>query len=313
MSFLDRFVLSGRLRWGANLPTLLFIVGLLGFIGCASASQARDMFQRSWPVMGTYAELQIDHDSSSLVRTSESRVRDVFNRVNRVMSTYSPQSDLMAVNRTGTKRWVTVDPWLVDILKKGKRFARVTGGAFSLDVLGYGVKRGVKPGDPTYQLPPAGDTFIQVDPSSSRVRLHRQGMGLDLGAIAKGYALDRAVQALEKLGVNRFFLSLGRGIYAGTSPRGHSGWPVRIQGDTKIRKLQQVFLSVSEQGIQSDTGHIIDPRDGQPIEGAGRVAVFASRGWLADAASTAIFVEPSIRTKLLRRFSSLRRVSVFRP
>lgn len=275
---------------------------------------AKERFRRSWPVMGTYAELEIDHDSPVLRKQGESLVRQVFRRVNRTMSTYSAQSDLMRINRSGYRNFVRVDPWVIDLLKKSKRFAEISEGAFSIDVLGYGIKLGLKPGDlDAYHLPPHGESYLELRNTPPSAKLERPGMGLDLGGIAKGYALDRVVTTLKAEGIERFFVSLGRSIYAGNAPRNSEGWPVKIQGRDQVRRVEKQFWSVSEQGLRSDTGHIIDPRTGQSISRRGRVVAIGTRGWLVDASSTALFVEPTLRTKLIRHFDDLQHVIILSP
>jgi thiamine biosynthesis lipoprotein len=288
---------------------LICLIGFAFVLAGVRPAEAADSFRRSWPVMGTYAEFQSLHDSPALNREAESVIRDVFDRVNRTMSTYDPNSDLSRLNRRAGQSALTVDPWLADLLRRGKKAARVTERAFSMDVLGYGIKYGLKPNGDTYELPPHGDRWIRFPAGGDRVFLAKRGMGLDLGGIAKGFALDKAVDRVEKLGLERFLVSLGRSIYAGAPPEGSRGWPVKVAGGTLHRMAHQ-YVSVSEQGIRSDTGHIIDPRSGRPVEASRRVIVFGRTGWGVDMASTALMVDPALRTRLLHQYPSLVRLIV---
>jgi len=216
----------------------------------------------------------------------------------------------MRLNRAAGKHPVEIDPWLVDLIRKGKRFSLETDGAFSLDVLKYGIEEGLKPDFIERTLSPAGDRWIRVHPEEGTVFLQKQGMALDLGGIAKGYALDRAVEAMRGMKVDQFLLSLGRGLYAGEAPAHSSGWAVGVVGETEPRVVENVFISASAQGLRSDTGHVIDPRNGLPVKDDRRVVALAERGWLADATSTAVFVEPRLRDRLLRLYPKLQSVTV---
>lgn len=249
--------------------------------------------------MGTYAEVEIEN--SSMADSAVATVREIFDRVDRTMSIYKPQSDLSKINFAAGRAAVAVDPWVGDIIEKSRTAYGKTGGAFSINVLAHGIRLGIKPAFamPSHlgeSLSHIGDDSIQVSPTL--VSLPLAGMGLDLGGIAKGYALDRAAEALLRMGVRRFLLSLGRQVYAADAPFGRKGWPVQIEGEEEIRYIRNESISVSQQGVMTDTGHIVDPRTGIPVSGERWIAVSASQGWIADMASTALMVNPGLVSKL---------------
>lgn len=298
--------------WPANrgLTQFYVVIVLVPVFLCPALGHA-DTFRRSWPVMGTYAEFVSDHDSRALNRRGEQAVREVFRRINETMTVYNDSSDVSRINENAGHESVVVDPWLVDVLRKGKRGARMTSGAFSLNVLAYGVKLGLKPGAVgSYDFPPVDDSYVLIEPSRNRVLLKKQGMGIDLGGIAKGYALDRAVRRLRSLGLSRFLISLGRNTYAGVPPKSSEGWPVKLVGEGFPRRLARQFVSVSEQGIQSDTGHIVDPRSGRVVPDRRRVVVISTRGWIGDVLSTGLMVDPGLYVESIRRIKRVDRVII---
>jgi len=263
--------------------------------------------------MGTYAEVELEDSSDSAVEV----VRAIFDRVDQTMSIYKPKSDISKINFAAGKETVAVDPWVTDIIQKSRIAYGKTGGAFSINVLAPGIRLGIKPAFAMPVLldepvPRIGDDRIQVTSSPPSVFLPVAGMGLDLGGIAKGYALDRAAEALRRMGVRRFLLSLGRQVYAADPPFGKRGWPVQIDGEDEIRYIRNESISVSRQGIMTDTGHIVDPRTGLPVSNERWVAVGASEGWIADMASKVPMVNQELVSKLKSDYPAIHWIEIHR-
>jgi thiamine biosynthesis lipoprotein len=283
-------------------PIVMVFFFVLSVPGVAEAN-----LKRSWPVMGTFAEVILDTEASERTEEAVESVRSVFDRINRTMSVYKNNSDLTRVNRWAGFRSVGVDPWVAELVAHGKEAQWVTRGAFRLSTLGEGIKRGLKPDRVNVVLGSYGPGSIQVRRTPSRLYLNWPGMGLDLGGIAKGYALDRAAAELRSLGFDRFLLNLGRSLAAGDPPRGQDGWTVKINGVYKPRTVRDVVLSTSRQGVRSDTDHIVT--EGNSTTSPARtVTVMASRGWVSDMASTALLVNPDLEKKLRETYESIERI-----
>jgi thiamine biosynthesis lipoprotein ApbE len=261
--------------------------------------------KRSWPVMGTFAEVTLDTKSSDRAGEAIESVRDVFERINRTMSVYRAQSDLMQVNRWAGHRAITVDPWVADLVRKGRRAHIATSGAFSMDVLAAGIARGLKPNLVNAGAPGGRDRFVKIFTVPPMIYLPGSSIALDLGGIAKGYALDRAREALQRHGYNRFLINLGRNVSVGAPPETSKGWPVRIADTDRVRHLKTVTVSVSQQGIRSDTAHVIGPGERRSPSAQRKVVVAATNGWVADMASTALLVDPSLVDRLKRTYESI--------
>lgn len=261
---------------------------------------------RSWPVMGTWAEAKISSNDTAGANLAIEAVRDVFDRIDRTMSIYRPQSDISRLNFAAGETFVAVDTWLVDLLRKSKLAHKITNGAFSIDVLAPGIALGIKPAFamPPFEKPQSGrDQQIIID-ASGAVRVPKNA-GIDVGGIAKGYALDRAAEELTRRGFESFFLSLGRSVFAGTAPDESEGWTIIIEGEEETRTIADFSVSVSRQGLVTDTGHIVDPRTGESVRRLEWTAVAARRGWVADMASTALMVEPGLKQALKERYPSI--------
>jgi thiamine biosynthesis lipoprotein len=130
-----------------------------------------------------------------------------------------------------------------------------------------------------------------------RIRLRSPCLELDLGAIGKGYAVDRARELLRSAGIRSGMVNAGGSSIAafGHVP-GRSGWPVAFHAATggPILLLRDASMSTSEQNARGDaaetSGAIIDPRSGTPVAAAFRVSVLAPHAIDSDALSTTLLM-----------------------
>lgn len=114
---------------------------------------------------------------------------------------------------------------------------------------------------------------------------------MDLGAIGKGYALDRCANILAEWGCPAFMLVAGgSSILAGEAPAGMAGWNVGLGDETVKARWWMRHGSLSGSGVAVQGQHIIDPRTGQPANVRHRAWAFAARAAMTDALSTAAMV-----------------------
>ena len=140
---------------------------------------------------------------------------------------------------------------------------------------------------------------IQIDREGGRVRFAHPQMQLDLGGVAKGFALDRAAETLRDGGVESALLHGGTSsAIAIGSPANEAGWRVRIgaRPGGPVVVLRDTALGVSAphgRMIEHEghrLGHVIDPRTGEPAHGAASAFVVGPSGAMCDALSTALLV-----------------------
>jgi thiamine biosynthesis lipoprotein len=141
--------------------------------------------------------------------------------------------------------------------------------------------------DPT--VPHHGMDAIALDPDARCIRLTRPVPRLDLGAIAKGHALDLAARIVHDHGITRAFLHGGTSSAVGIgAPPGEPAWRVALAGGGAVL-LRDEALSVS--AVWEGNPHpTLDPRNGAMVPGPRRVAVTGPSARLADAWSTAVLV-----------------------
>ena len=249
-------------------------------------------------------------DASALPRIVEEAFDEV-DRIDRLMSHYKADSPLSRINREAAIHPVTVEPELFDFIAVAMRYNRESGGAFDITVgplmkvWGFFGGDGRMPsGD---QLATArrhvGAAHIVLNPAERTIAFDEPGVELDLGGIAKGYAVDRAIALLEQRQVAAALVSAGGStIYGLGAPPGLAGWDVTIQDPLDSRKtaitvsLKDRAVSVagrSEKSFESGGvrySHIMDPRSGRPVQGMLSVAVLTATGTAGDALDDAFFV-----------------------
>jgi thiamine biosynthesis lipoprotein len=226
----------------------------------------------------------------------------------RVFTVFDPESPLRRLNRRAGGGPQVVDPEIAHILSESVAYWRLTGGAFDVtvgplvDLWRLAVRRNEPPGETELaaSLALVGSDKILMDKGGS-VALERAGMSVNLGGIAKGYALDRMEERLRARGISEAFVSFGQSsILAVGAPPDTSGWRVLLndagEGFAGVATLRDQRLSVSASfGQWSEIagrryGHVIDPRSGEAMTRAAQAAVLAPSGALAEALSKALLI-----------------------
>jgi thiamine biosynthesis lipoprotein ApbE len=236
---------------------------------------------------------------------------DEVDRIDRLMSHYKADSALSLLNRDASRGPVKVDPELFDFIAEAMRYQRESGGAFDITVgplmkaWGFFRDEGRVPAD--NELADArlrvGGARVVLNAEKKTIAFDRAGVELDLGGIAKGYAVDRVVALLRARHIAAALISAGGStIYGLGAPPGREAWDVEIQDPIDSRKtaltvqLKDRALSVAGSTEKSfEAGgvtysHIMDPRTGTPVQGVLSVAVLTASGTAGDALDNAFFV-----------------------
>ena len=241
-------------------------------VGRAS-EKAHKSLTRARPAMGTI--LRIEAYGADAARAIDVAFADV-DRLENLLSRWRPGTDVVRVEQAAVATPVPVSSATIRCVQAALSAARDSEGAFDPTLVSGGYKK------------------VIVDESSSTITLLADDLVLDLGGIAKGFALDRAAEILESNGISVALLDFGGQLLALDPPPGKSAWDVGIfdprQSGMLLRSVQLVRASLATSADYERGHHIIDPRRGDLACVALSTTILASDATRADAASTMLAV-----------------------
>jgi thiamine biosynthesis lipoprotein len=302
---------AGAYAVRVKLPAQFILLGLLA-AGCATAPPSMPRFRYSRPQMGLPFQIQMHAPDRA---TADAAAEAAFARVselNSILSDYDTDSELVRLSQTAGKGVfvpVSVDLWRV--LERAQALAAETEGAF--DVTCGPVVSQWRKARREKKLPAAekiaaarqavGFGKMRLNPRARTVELLVPYMRLDLGAIAKGYAVDEALKVLRGRGITRAVVSGGGDMAAGDAPPGERGWRVEIAPLEGTNATGREYVWLRNQGFATSGdlfqfveidgvrySHIVDPRTGVGLTDHSLVIVIAPDGMTADSLSTAASV-----------------------
>jgi len=280
------------LRFNFTLCALSFAL----LCGC----QNQQLYTDNRVMMGTFVQVSSPYkEAASIVFAEIKRIEDL-------LSKYNPDSEISKLNKSGK---LYVSPETFYIIKKSKEFWQLSDGAFDItvgvlvDLWGFTDKKYSLPAEERIKnvLELVGSDKIILHDKDNIVEFKTLGMNLDLGAIAKGYALDCAADKLKKAGINSCLINAGGQVYCLGDKFGKP-WKIAIRDPREkdfAGYLELKDKSVSTSGDYEQYfirnkhrySHILNPKTGFSADsGIISVTVIASSGLTADALSTAIFV-----------------------
>jgi len=287
---------------------ILFIFLLMLLSSCAK----KPIYYRQIRFMlGTIVEVTSDSKEAGEIAFRE------ISRIENILSRYKEYSDIGQLNKLGK---IKARPETLFVLEKAKEFWQLTDGAFDvsvgplLDIWGFSQHN--------YRLAPdneikktlrlVGQDKILIDKKQGLVRFKIKGMKIDLGGLAKGYAVDRAVLKLKEAGIKNALINAGGDIYCLGDKNGQL-WKVAVKDPRKEGFLTYYSLADKaiatsgdyEQFFEVDNkrySHIFDPKTGYPASyGIISVTVISDDCLTADALATSTFVLGEEKAKELAK------------
>lgn len=249
--------------------------------------------------MGTRFELVLCGEDEFFLRAVGEEALEAVREEHRRLSVFDRGSILSRVNATAGSGAVPVDRDLFDLLTVCRDIWIASEGAFD-PAVGALMRRWGHRGEVVEAVGDrwsAGVGFagVALDPVGLTVAFTIAGVSLDLGGVAKGYALDRAAAVVRGAGIGAALLHGGTSsIVAIGAPPGTAGWGVRVGGEggawLTLRDAGASVSAPSGRVSGAGAGHIIDPRTGEPAPLAAEAVVVGQSGALADAWATALVV-----------------------
>jgi thiamine biosynthesis lipoprotein len=298
-------------RWAATLLVLFVSFGSRGQI-----SGKKHLVYRKKYIMGTVFEIAAYGGSSEQTSIAIEKAFQEIVRIDDVLSNYKPQSALSTLNRSAQYHPEKVPPDLYRVIEQAIRLSKLSGGKFDITVAPLvNLWKSALSGD---SMPSAdqlrqaqacvGYDKIEITPPD-QITFHSSCLQVDLGAIGKGYAVDRAAEVLVSLRIQDAFINAGGStILAMGSPPGQGAWLVHLRDPSHTIDpyvmLKNQSVSTSEQTAPSllgseSAGHIIDPLSGRPLETQFAVTVIAPNGTMSDGFSTTLLLLGPTQGKVL--------------
>jgi thiamine biosynthesis lipoprotein len=264
--------------------------------------------RRARPLLGTFVEIGIAQASLSDADAAVEAAFAAVAKAHALMSFHEPRSNVSRLNREACERDVEVDPWTFEVLQAALDLNRRSAGAFDVAVAPVLEALGLLPrtGRPSAPVRPAGGEVIELS-AGRRVRFRDRGVRIDLGGIAKGFAVDRAVDVLRARGVSCGLVNAG-GDLAAFGPQPHT---IHIRDPRDPRRLL-CAVNVHEEALATSGARfdplrsdettdvaVIDPATRAPAQAVRGATVRAATCMLADALTKTVMVAPASAPALL--------------
>ena len=292
--------MAGLTRWAAGGVAL-------AVLACACSREPAPR-RSSFTSMGTGAALELRDADRSLDSLALVAVESRFRQVEACMNVWDTASELSRANRAAVDSPLTLSPLLGDCLALALDLRARSGGAFEpgagplMKRWGFLRREGRLPDPDSLRslLPKLG--AYDYAPATRSFGRRDAEVALDLGGIAKGYALELAASDLRALGVGRALIDLGGNLYCLGEASAGRPWRVGIR-DPLDRDRYFAWLTVTDAAVATSGsyerfvtidgrryGHIMNPATGRPAEGLLSVTTVTSHAALGDGLATALFV-----------------------
>ncbi|HMN74576.1 MAG TPA: FAD:protein FMN transferase [Burkholderiaceae bacterium] len=265
------------------------------------------------PAMGTRWSATIDPSPTLDVTSLQHDLAEAVEQVDAQMSPWKPDSDLLRLNRAAADTWIALPAEILQVLDAALRIERASDGAFDIgvgalvDAWGFGAARDAPDADAIRaaraQPRPATHASLELDLAAGRARKHAP-LQIDPCGIAKGYAVDRMAEVLQRHGVRHALAALDGELRAIGTQADARPWAVALESPEPGRRTVHGVIELQDLAIATSgdyrrfvrvgdarLAHTIDGRRAAPLKNdVASVSVLATRCMHADAWATALLV-----------------------
>lgn len=290
-----------------RLATLFSIIltNCLLFAACSDPNAFNH--RRSQFLMGTLVEISVIEKDEKLATTAVQKAFREIRRLEKLMSIHIPDSEVSKINQAAGKDRVSISKELMTVIQRSLFWSEKTGGAFDITI-------GPAQEQWNFDAPslPSENSiadaikkigFRKIQLEEQTVFLPEKGMKLNLGAIAKGYAVDKAMDILKENKIQNGLINAGGDLKSIGKRADQLNWGIGLQHPRNSQSLLASF-SISEKAVATSGDyqkyferngkryhHILNPKTGYPAATGSMSATVITKNVMdADALSTAIFV-----------------------
>ena len=253
-------------------------------------------------IMGTLVEITVIPGNEKAIREAFEALR----KVDALMSTYKEDSEISILNREGKAQ---VSEETLEVIENAIKFSNLTDGAFDITCrplinLWKRAKKEEKvPTEEEIEEAISLVDYQRIILEANQIRLEKKGMQIDLGGIAKGYAVDKAIEALKKNGIKRALVNAGGDLYALGTDRQGEKWQIGVQDPREEDKIIDI-IKVKDKAVATSGdyrryfslegkrfSHIVNPKTGLTVQDVPMsVTIIGPDATTTDALSTGVFV-----------------------
>jgi thiamine biosynthesis lipoprotein len=258
--------------------------------------------------MGTVIEITLIGDNEEAANKAALQAFQEMKRIEQLMSPWIESGDVFRINQSSGKERVKISNETLEVIKKAQEISELSDGRFDITV---GPLAELWRKAREKKIPPFAEEVkeklglvnfknIEMD-REGKVFLKKKGMAIDLGGIAKGYAVDRAFELLKSLGYKNLIVNAGGDLRVG-GLKNNQPWSIGIQHPRESKNFL-ARISISDMAVATSGDyerffiyggkryhHIFNPKDGFPTDDCQSVTVLCKEGMMADALATAVFV-----------------------
>jgi len=259
--------------------------------------------------MGTLVEIAVQEPNNDLAQKAINSSFNEISRLEKIMSTYLPNSELSKLNLLlKEKIKIPVSPDLVKVIKRGVYWGMLSNGAIDISI-GPAVElwdfNSETPSPPDVNKLKKVSEFINYKDiiiDGNAISFKNPGMSINLGSIAKGYAVDQAIKTLKKMGIKNGLINAGGDLMAFGLKNKTKGWHIGLQHPRKPEEII-ASLDIKDKAVATSGDyqryfikdnvryhHILNPKNGWPANQAISATVISNNVMDADALSTALFI-----------------------
>ena len=277
---------------------------------CNFSSAHANWFKQQQDIMGTRISVELWHKNVSLASQCSDKIFAEMHRLDAMMSPFKADSEISFINNNASTETIEVSDEMAEIIDRSLYFSNISDGAFDITFASigyrYDYRKKLKPSDQLIESSLESIDYRHINLNNNELRFNDPGVRIDLGGIAKGYAVDRAIEIAKQCGIDEALISAGGDSKILGKKQGRP-WIIGIQHPRKKNEMALV-LPLSDTAISTSgdyerffirdgqrVHHIINPSTGKSATVTWSATVTGPDAITTDALSTTIFVLGAIK------------------